>query len=632
MAVIGIDLGTTYCAAARFVNNNVEIIHLDGQRTLPSVVSVLGGGKIVVGWKGKRNQAKNPQDTVVEVKRKMGETQLVRLGQQEFQPQEISAMILREIKKQVEDEIGEEVTGAVITCPAYFKEPPRNATKEAGELAGLNVLRVLNEPTAAATAYGISAKDQGEENLFLVYDLGGGTFDVTVISMAGGNLDVIGTGGDPNLGGGNFDDRIVDWIFEHLETIPGYADTLTEEKRNALYRKLKVEAENAKIKLCGPPAAQAYQFQLAAIDTFEGKPLSFTETITMEAFESRIGDLVNNSLKWIDVALEVPIQKKNYTEADITEILLVGGSTRVPLVREVLKKRFPNTPLRGVESGINPDEIVAAGAALIAAQLDPEMEQVVETEIELVDVTGHSLSVMIHDAETKQQYLHHLILKDTMIPCKAQHRFASAGNFSTAARIKVFQGEGKRPDDEDVAMVGEFEIQLDPVQEPLPLDIGLELNEDGILKGHARNAITGQEVSCSLQYGGVARKSKEDVQRRKEELEARLKAGVGQTHNPLGDQPETSPDGAAVVAGRSAPGQQRATQAPGAAVDPRMAMNPVTRALYDQAMSSFAKIPADKRLMAMQMITEIENAAKAGDQNKMMQFYDPLNKLISSLS
>jgi molecular chaperone DnaK len=266
MAVIGIDLGTTYSAAARCVGGVPEVINLEGRSTLPSVVGLQKNGKIAIGWTAKRNQAKYPTNTIVEVKRKMGTTDPIHLGERTFTAPDISAMILDQIKKLAESDLGEPVTGAVISCPAYFKDPARAATKQAAEIAGLKVLSIINEPTAAAYAYGVLREGADDkEKLFIIYDLGGGTFDVTVIKMIAGHLEVIGTGGNQNLGGGDFDDEIVKWILKGVETrYPDYAATLTPQKRKALETRLKVFAEEGKIALCNMKGDDpVHQLQIA---------------------------------------------------------------------------------------------------------------------------------------------------------------------------------------------------------------------------------------------------------------------------------------------------------------------------------------------------------------------------------
>jgi len=633
MAVIGIDLGTSYCATSCKIDDEIEIIQLQGFPTLPSVVSVQASGKIAIGRTAKKNQAKNPQDTVVEVKRKMGIDAKVRLGKKEMLPQEISALILSEIKEQVENEIGEKVTGAVITCPAYFKEPQRNATKEAGQLAGLNVLRIINEPTAAAYAYGIANQEQDKqdkENLFLVYDLGGGTFDVTVVSMVSGNLEVIGTGGDPELGGGNFDDRIVDWMIEHLEKVDGYAATLTDERRNALRMRLKSYAEEAKIKLCGPPETTEYQFHLPAVDKLDGKPVPFHETLTMEIFEFLISDLITNSMKWINEAIKVPKEELHYTEANLTEILLVGGSTRVPLIKKVLIEHFKDTPVRGIESGINPDEIVAMGAGILASELDPDSDDVSDNSI--TDVTGHTLSVTVFDSNDNKEHLHPLVPKESAIPTSASHTFASSGNFSPQAKIRIYQGEGTELDPEKVTMVGEFLIEIDPIKESTPLEIGLDLDENAILIAHATNQLTEQQVKCELNYEGSTTMPTADVERRQKEFEAQKTENIGTTHNPLdGKEPQTAPTNTAPTPPQPETPPQTIPPAAPPTEDARSAMNPIIRALYDKAMANFDSIPKNKQMDAMRLVGDIETASKNRNNVAGMTHYKALKQLFEGI-
>jgi molecular chaperone DnaK len=598
-------------------------------------------GKIVVGRKAKNNQEKCPQDTVVEVKRLMGKLDgkdgkegkplKISLGQATFSPQEISAMYLKEIKRLAEEELGEPVTGAVITCPAYFKDPQRNATKEAGQIAGLNVLNIINEPTAAAYAYGVAQQANDNENLFLVYDLGGGTFDVTVISMISGQLEVIGTGGDPNLGGGDFDDRIVDWMLGKIKkNIPEYLDSLDEVKLKILKIRLKSYAEEGKIALCGPPLTQ-YEFKLAAIDRFQGKPVPFNEVLTMEVFESIITDLVENSLKWIDVAMQVPKSEKyNYTEENITEVLLVGGSTRVPMVRKRLAERFPNKPLRGTENGINPDEIVAMGAGILASELDPDTDEV--TVNSLVDVTGHTLSVETMGPDNKA-YLSPIIPKETPIPTEAAHQFQSMGQGTAQVRIKVYQGEDKDPNSKEVTMIGEYLMDIDPIQEPTPLLIGLNIDKNGILVAFARNLINGNQIKCQINYSDSAKMSPEELKRKQDELEAKMAKDIGTTVNPLEESSDTRQ--ASNYAGNSTTAKNFQTQQGSTNADTAdtvsQQMNPIVRNLYEKAINNFGSVPKENQYRVMQIIGEMEQAARMGDQGKLMELYAPLSQLVGSI-
>jgi molecular chaperone DnaK len=640
MAVIGIDLGTTYCAGGICVDGRPQPIMLEGEPTMPSVVGLQRNGKIAVGKTAKRNQARAPQNTIIEIKREMGKKTTVPLGDRQFTPQEISAMLLKKIKECAEAELGEEVTGVVITCPAYFKDPQRAATKEAGQIAGLNVLKIINEPTAAAYAYGV-VHDTGEaENLFIVYDLGGGTFDVTVIQMVGQMLEVMGTGGDPNLGGGDFDDRIVGWMIEHLQkSHPGYMATMTDEKRAALRLRLKSYAEEGKIKLCESRDAEpAYQFQIPSVDIFEGKPIAFDETLTMKQFEELIGDLLTNSLKWIDVAMEVPRKTHQFTEDHVTAVLLVGGSTRVPMVRRLLEERFGRERVRGRECGINPDEIVALGAAIAASDENPEGGEVAAKT--LVDVTGHTLSVAAIDAQTGREVLCPIIPKETQIPCGGVHEFASMGNFQQVCRVRVFQGEGRAIDPKQVTMIGEFEIIIPRVRESLPLRIGLDLDGNGLLVAHATEGMNGQRVECRINYDDSAQLSPEELEKKRKALDATLDAVLRQAANPLDGRPAAAAAGAnpwapppppPTDAAWSGPAAGAPMPTPAAPVDPTALMNPIMRNLYNKAIRCFDRVPADRQAALVRLVSDIENVARSGDQARLMAFFPQLQKLLEGV-
>lgn len=631
MAVIGIDLGTTYSAVSRFVDGQTEMILLEGNPTLPSVVSVLPNGKIAVGLTAKRNQAKNPQDTIIEVKRKMGEAVTVPLGQKSFSPQEISAMILRRLKELAEEQLGEEIDGVVISCPAYFKDPQRQATKEAGQVAGLNVLRIVNEPTAAAYAYGLGQAGDTEEHLVMVYDLGGGTFDVTIIKMIGGSLEVIGTGGDPQLGGGNFDDRIVSWMLERIHVkYPGYAATLTEERERALRLRLKTNAEEAKKKLCGPPALGEFRIQIANVDQFDGKPIVFNEVLTMETFEGLIQDLLDNSMKWLDVAMEVPREKYKYTDGDLTDVLLVGGSTRVPLVRKLLEARYGPERLKGMEYGIDPDEIVARGASMVAAQADPYSTEVVDAQ--LIDVTGHTLSVAVFDIQRNRETLHPLILKETPLPTSAAHDFASMGNFQAQCLVKVYQGEGEEIEgNQNVTKIGEFLIEIPPIQDSIPLEIGLQLDKNGLLVAHATDRSTGRQVKCEINYSDSAQIRPEDLKQREKELVDKLEQGVGRSANPL--EQAAAAGGSWANPGRPAQAVEQQPAA-GTASSGAAAANPMrayAQSLVEKAMGNFARIPPDRQMAVAQSVTAVQNAMQGEDTVTLMTSVSQLASLLQGL-
>ena len=642
MAVIGIDLGTTYSAAARFVNHQTEIIMLDGNPTLPSVVSVLPSGKIAVGWTAKRNQAKNPQDTIVEVKRKMGGMDdstgmpvKVTLGQIERMPQEVSAMILSRIKDLAEEQLGEPIDGVVISCPAYFKDPQRQATKEAGQIAGLKVLQIVNEPTAAAFAYGLGQAGDSKERLALVYDLGGGTFDVTIIKMIGGSIEVIGTGGDPQLGGGNFDDKIVEWMGNQLKANSSsreYAASLSEEQWKTLRMRLKFYAEEIKKKLCGPPVLPEHRVRIAQIDQFGGRPVVFDATLTMDEFEASIQDLLKRSMHWLDEAMKVPADKYHFTEEDITDVLLVGGSTRVPLVRKMLEQRFGLKRLRGMEDGIDPDEIVARGASMVAVQADRYSGEVVKAK--LVDVTGHTLSVAVFDPQKGREVLHPLIPKETKIPTSGNHLFSSMGDYQNQILVKVYQGEGQEITN-DTTKIGEFMVTIEKLKEQIPLEIGLQLDKNSLLIAHATNQKTGQQVKCELQYKGGTQIPPEELERRQAQLEADLERGVGRSFNPLDGAAQNAAQAPAGWAQPGRPSQPAEPAMPASSVPGGMggaaAMNPIAQNLISKAVSSFGRIPPDRQMPVMQAVTDLQTAMQTGDQMRVMMVASQLAKLLEGV-
>jgi molecular chaperone DnaK len=586
---------------------------------------------------------------------KTGKPVAVKLGEKSFSPQELSAMILSRIKELAEAELGQPVTGAVITCPAYFKDPQRQATQEAAELAGLKVLRIFNEPTAAAYAYGLRHGNDAQEKLFVVYDLGGGTFDVTVIRMVAGSLEVIGTGGDPNLGGSDFDDRVVDWILENIAAANSeYAATLTDEKRSALRMRLKSFAEEGKKSLCDSKDQEPlYTFEIPQADVFKNRPIAFNASLSKAKFEELIQDLLDNSLKWIDEALKVPKEKYNYTEEHLTAVLLVGGSTRVPMVRKMLEKRFPKTAIWGRDHGINPDEIVALGASIVAAEEDPEGDVVAGTV--LVDVTGHTLNVAVFDDELQRQVLAPIIPKETPIPCSFSHEFISQGRGQRQCRVQVYQGEGREIIPGQVTMIGEFVIEIAPIEAPTPLSIGLDLDANGILLAHATDRLSGQRADCKLNYSDSTRIPKEEMERKKAELARNLSAVLGQARNPLDGatltpQSAWAPTTQPAANGAAAPFSAGVAQAasgfappleggappppvpPAPPADAAAMMNPIMRALYTKAINSFGRVPPDRQNALMQLVMEIEGVAGTGDQAKLMSYFPQLSQLLDGVA
>lgn len=685
MAVIGIDLGTTYSAAAVFVDGEARIVHLEGHTTQPSVMSLAKGGRILIGERAKRNQAASPENTIVESKRLMGMTdaqgrpRTLRLGEKDYLPQEVAAQILTQIRTWAEAELNEPVAGAVISCPAYFKNPQRAAIEEAAMMAGLKLLRIVNEPTAAAYAYGVRENRQGEPvasdktRLFVVYDLGGGTFDVTVMRMSG-TLEVIGTGGDPNLGGGNFDDCIVDWMVEKLKVSdPAFMASLDTTARDVLRLKLKYFAEECKKKLCdeynakldeGVPHDQidvVYTFQISSVANWEGKPVVFRHRLTISEFDEMILPLLDpGSLRWVDEALKVPREKHSFEENDITAILLVGGSTRVPLVRRVLQRRFPGIALWGMERGINPDEIVALGAALIAAEADPDNDDPLEIPPP-PDVTGHTLSIEVRNSELNRDELLPIVVKDTPIPCVGKHRVVGAGKFTTSSRIRVYQGEGIELNPEHVMMIGEFVISYAPIEEPTPLEITLSLDRNGLLIATAQNLLTGEAEKCEVNYQGSAQLSPDQIAARQAQLAQDREVGVKTAQGMLGldgatpagtaaTRPAPSPAKAAPASGTagashmtgasgvsgasgmsgSSPPAGHASPVPPAqsAAATDLKMNPFVAQVYQSAMLAAPKLSPEKQSQLFPLLAELAQTATTGDMVAQMQLCAQISVMI----
>jgi molecular chaperone DnaK (HSP70) len=337
-----------------------------------------------------------------------------------------------------------------------------------------------------------------------------------------------------------------------------------------------------------------------------------------------IGDLLENSLKWIDVAMKVPKEEKHFTEGHVTAVLLVGGSTRVPLVRRLLEQRFGKERVRGQECGINPDEIVALGAAIVAADEDPDNVEVAPKT--LIDVTGHTLSVAALDQRTGREELCPIIHKETAIPCKGFHEFATMGNFQESCRIRVFQGEGKEIDPRFVTMIGEFEITIPRLRESIPLKVDLDLDGNGILVAHATEGKNGQRVDCTLVYKDSAQLSPEDLERKRAALEATLNAQHRHADNPLRDG-----DG---FAGGGRGYEQYGTPAAStpAPTNAGASMNPIMRKLFDKALASFDRVPADRQAALYQLVGEIESAANAADQARLTAYFPQLQKLMEGVA
>lgn len=591
--VIGIDLGTTNSCVAVFEGSEpVVIANSEGKRTTPSVVGFVKDGDRKVGDPAKRQAITNPKNTVYSIKRFMGETYTqsqkeaeampytvvneggyprVEIEGRKYTPQEISAMVLQKMKKTAEDYLGQEVTDAVITVPAYFSDSQRQATKEAGQIAGLNVQRIVNEPTAAALAYGV---DKANKDMKIaVFDLGGGTFDISILEFGGGVFEVLSTNGDTHLGGDDFDQVIINWLADGFKAEEG----VDLRKDPMAMQRLKEAAEKAKIELS---SSTSTEINLPYITAVDGMPKHLVKTLTRAQFEQLAHNLIQACL----VPCQNAVRDAKLSTSDIDEVILVGGSSRIPAVQTLVKNYFGKEPSKGV----NPDEVVAVGAAIQGAILNKE-EGV--GDIVLLDVTPLTLGI-----ETMGGVMTKLIDANTTIPCKKSEVFSTAADNQTEVTIHVLQGE--RPMAAQNKSIGQFNLTgIAPARRGVPqIEVTFDIDANGILNVSAKDKATGKEQSIRIEASSGL--SEDEINRMKAEAE----------QNAAADKAEREK------------------------IDKMNQADSMIFSTENFLKDNGDKIPADKKPGIEQALQQLKDAHKAGDVAAIDSAINNLNTVMQAAS